>query len=149
MTDFWFWQPVQLGFLYPQSPWIFDWSMKSLCGVIEGYSGLGLFVWHASDSSSSSICMKAVAILQNASPSALPSFIPGNHPSVSSPSPSQIQELDQLRMQRLHIEDQLKGLGGGVRIGPSRLEKERIGGQVEGGTTFASVAGRGRGNYGE
>ncbi|XP_077327119.1 RNA-binding protein FXR2-like [Lithobates pipiens] len=60
---------------------------------------------------------------------------------------SHLQELDQLRMQRLQIEDQLKGLGGGVRIGPSRLEKERIGGQLEGGTTFASVAGRGRGNY--
>nr|DBA29635.1 TPA: hypothetical protein GDO54_005703 [Pyxicephalus adspersus] len=59
------------------------------------------------------------------------------------------EDLEQLRMQRLHIEDQLKSVGGGVRIGPLRVEKERAAGQLDGNTTFASVAGRGRGNYGE
>ncbi|XP_072259098.1 RNA-binding protein FXR1-like [Pyxicephalus adspersus] len=60
-----------------------------------------------------------------------------------------LQDLEQLRMQRLHIEDQLKSVGGGVRIGPLRVEKERAAGQLDGNTTFASVAGRGRGNYGQ
>ncbi|KAM5170572.1 fragile X messenger ribonucleoprotein 1 homolog A-like [Mantella aurantiaca] len=60
---------------------------------------------------------------------------------------SYLQELEQLRIQRLHIEDQLRSVGGGVRIGPYRGEKEKSGGQIDGGTTFASVTSRGRAHY--
>ncbi|XP_068129955.1 RNA-binding protein FXR2 [Hyperolius riggenbachi] len=58
-----------------------------------------------------------------------------------------LQDLEQLRMQRLHIEDQLKSVGGTIRIPSSRGEKEKPAGQIDGGTSFASVASRGRGNY--
>ncbi|KAM9313358.1 RNA-binding protein FXR2 [Gastrophryne carolinensis] len=62
------------------------------------------------------------------------------------------KELEQLRLERMRIEDQLKSVGGGssIRIGPPRAEKDRSGGgQLDSGTTFASVAGRGRGGQGD